>query len=161
MTSKPTNYITRRGYAVLRDELTEPRTAERPLVVQEVADAAAQGDRSENAEYIYGKRRLREIDRRMRFLQKRLEHAVVVDPGQQTGDRVFFGAKVVVDEDDKETQLQIVGADEIAPERGLISYHSPIGAALMGKSVDDEVVVKTPDRIRVLTILEVRYVSSD
>ncbi len=154
--TKP-NYITVRGYEVLRAELIALRNVERPQVVQEVADAAAMGDRSENAEYIYGKKRLREIDRRMRFLQKRMEAAVIVDPAKQSGDRVFFGATVIIDEDGVETELQIVGADEIHTEGGRISFSSPVGSALLGKELDDEVTVATPGGKRVLTIIDVRY----
>ena len=130
---KPTplpNYITPPGYKRLVDELVHLRTIARPKIVQEVSDAAAQGDRSENAEYIYGKRKLREIDRRMRFLGKRIDAAVVVDPAEKRGasDRVFFGATVLVEDDDgAEQELQLVGEDEIDAARKKISWRSPIG----------------------------------
>lgn len=151
------NYITVRGYEALRAEMLALRNEERPRVVQEVADAAAQGDRSENAEYIYGKKRLREIDRRLRFLKGRMEAAVVVDPKEQSGEKVYFGATVVIDEDGVETELQIVGADEIDTEGGKISFRSPVGSALLGKELDDEVTVQTPGGRRVIAIVDVRY----
>ena len=157
MADKSPNYITRDGFDALRQELLDLRTQERPQVVQEVADAAAQGDRSENAEYIYGKKRLREIDRRLRFLQKRLEAALVIDPRERSGDRVFFGATVVLDEDGSEQTVQIVGADELAPDLGRISYRSPVGAALLGKELDDEVTVTAPGGRRTFVIVDVRY----
>jgi transcription elongation factor GreB len=156
-TDHPPNHMTPDGFRKLSQELSELRKVERPQVVREVADAAAQGDRSENAEYIYGKKRLREIDRRVRWLIKRLEVSVVVDPAEQSGDKIFFGARVVVEEDDVERSLHIVGVDEIAPNEGKISYRSPIGAALLGKSVDDEVTVVTPAGPRTFTIVDVEY----
>ncbi len=152
------NYITPGGLKRLTDELARLRTVDRPKVVQEVADAAAQGDRSENAEYIYGKRKLREIDRRMRFLGKRIDAAVVVDPKQQRGGKVFFGATVLLEDDDGEEQeLTLVGEDEIDVPRKRISWRSPIGAALLGKSEGDDVRVQTPAGTRTFTIVEIRY----
>ena len=152
------NYMTPTGYKRLADELTRLRTVDRPRVVQEVSDAAAQGDRSENAEYIYGKKKLREIDRRMRFLGKRIDAAVVVDPAQKRGDKVFFGATVVLeDSGGDELTYQLVGEDEIEAARGRISWRSPIGAALLGKTLDDEIKVKTPKGTRSFTIIDVRY----
>jgi transcription elongation factor GreB len=152
------NYITPEGAKRLQEELAELRSRERPKVVTEVADAAAQGDRSENAEYIYGKKRLREIDRRMRFLTKRLEAAVVVAPDAQSGDRVFFGAHVSVeDEDGKATRYQIVGEDEIDLARGRVSWRSPIGRALLKKTTGDTVLLRRPSGEIELTIVEVRY----
>ncbi len=157
MTALP-NYITPAGYRRLLDELADLRTVQRPRVVQEVADAAAQGDRSENAEYLYGKRKLREIDRRMRFLGKRIDAAVVVEPGQQRGPKVFFGATVTLeDEDGEELEWQLVGEDEIDGARRRISWRSPIGAALLGKKEGDEVRVRTPSGERSFAIVEVRY----
>ena len=152
------NYITPAGMKKLTDELAYLGQTERPRVTQEVTDAAAQGDRSENAEYIYGKKRLREIDRRMRFLRKRIEVAQVVDPAVDRGSRVFFGATVVV-EDDAGTALeyQLVGEDEIDTTSRKLSWRSPIGRALLGKSLDDEVRAQTPGGVRLLTIVEVRY----
>src|SRR5262249_20127482 len=117
------NYITPEGARRLSDELARLRSAERPRIVQEVADAAAQGDRSENAEYIYGKKKLREIDRRMRHLTKRLADAVVVDPRKQQGDKVFFGATVEIeDENGARSTHQIVGEDEIDGDAARISW---------------------------------------
>src|SRR5208282_6759159 len=125
----PPNYITLAGAKRLQEELGHLRTKERHKVVREVSDAAAQGDRSENAEYIYGKKRLREIDRRIHFLTRRLESAVLVAPGEQRADgRVFFGATVQIeDEDGGRTRYQIVGEDEIDLTRGRVSWRSPIG----------------------------------
>ncbi len=152
------NYITPEGAKRLQEELAALRSRERPRVVTEVADAAAQGDRSENAEYIYGKKRLREIDRRMRFLTKRLESAVVVAPGAQERHRVFFGAHVVVeDEDGKSTRYEIVGEDEIDLSRGRISWRSPLGHALLKKTAGDTVTFRRPSGEVELTIVEVVY----
>lgn len=152
------NYITPSGYRRLVDELAHLGQVERPRVTQEVTDAAAQGDRSENAEYLYGKRRLREIDRRMRFLRKRIEVAQVVDPAVDRGTRVFFGATVVVeDESGASREYQLVGEDEVDTSSSKLSWRSPIGRALLGKSLDDEVKVETPGGRRVLTVIDVRY----
>jgi transcription elongation factor GreB len=155
-----TEYITRRGAEELQSELTRLLQSERPRVVQEVADAAAQGDRSENAEYIYGKKRLREIDRRIRFLSKRLDSLVVVSAGEtpEDADRVFFGARVEVeDEDGGRKSYQLVGPDEAEPETGSISYKSPLGQALLKKRVGDVVVVRRPKGDLELEITAVRY----
>jgi transcription elongation factor GreB len=154
------NYITPAGYKRLVDELTHLATVERPRVVREVSDAAAEGDRSENAAYIYGKRRLREIDRRMGYLQRRLKDVAVVDAReQQRKDRVFFGATVEVeDEDSGESHtFQIVGVDEVDAANGRISWQSPVGRALLGKKVDDSVRVSWEAGQRSLTIVEIRY----
>jgi transcription elongation factor GreB len=150
-------YMTPAGWKVLKDELEHLGTVERPKVCQGVADAAAEGDRSENAEYIYGKRRLRQIDSRMRFLRKIVENAVLVDPAIDRGDKIFFGATVVLEADDERVTYQLVGANETDAERGRISYLSPIGAALLRKSVDDEVAVETPRGKRRFTVVEVIY----
>lgn len=158
MTGKPhKNYITPTGFKALSDELNHLLKVERPAVVQEVADAAAQGDRSENAEYIYGKKRLREIDRRVQWLTKRLKNSVVVNPEQQSGDTVYFGATVVVEEQGDEKTFKLVGVDEIDLAKGWISWRSPLGRALIGKALDDQVSVKTPNGVRVLDIVEVEY----
>src|SRR2546422_7202210 len=126
------NYITPEGYARLKAELKQLAEDERPAVVKTVAWAASLGDRSENADYIYGKRRLREIDRRIRFLIKRLEQAEVVDPETQDTDQVFFGATVTVsDRDGSEQTVSIVGMDEVDPARGYVSWVSPIAKALL------------------------------
>ncbi|MEJ7731276.1 MAG: transcription elongation factor GreB [Polyangiaceae bacterium] len=155
------NYITPDGARRLSEELGNLRTVERPKTVLEVADAAAQGDRSENAEYIYGKKRLREIDRRMRFLTKRLESAVVVDPAKQKGDKIFFGATVdVEDEDGNQSRYTIVGEDEIDSTNGRISWRSPIGRALLGKRVGDTITVRRPAGEIELEIADLRYGST-
>ena len=140
-----TNYLTPEGLHKLRSELKQLLDVERPQIVQAVNVAAAMGDRSENAEYIYGKRRLREIDRRIRFLQKRLDNVEVVDRDSVALDKVTFGAWVtVVDEDGVEKRYQIVGADEIDPSAGRITFSSPLGRALLGKKVGDLVIVQRP-----------------
>ncbi len=153
------NYITPEGYKKLTDELEHLLRRERPKVVREVQDAAAQGDRSENAEYIYGKRRLREIDRRMNFLGSRLKDVVVVDPSTQRGTAVFFGAVVdVEDGDNTRMTWQIVGEDETEPARGRISWKSPLGRALMRKTTGDTVSVSRPGGESMeYTLVAVRY----
>jgi len=139
------NYLTPGGAKKLATELDQLMRVERPRVVQEVTEAAAQGDRSENAEYIYGKRRLREIDRRVRWLTKRLESAVVVKPGTVGGDKVRFGAIVTVqDEEGKQSRYHLLGPDESDPSRGKLSFQSPLGRALLNKSVGDVVTVQRP-----------------
>jgi transcription elongation factor GreB len=152
------NYITPAGYKRIVEELTRLRTIDRPKVCQEVSDAAAQGDRSENAEYIYGKKKLREIDKRMRWLGKRIDIMVLVDPATKRGEKVFFGAKIVLTgEDGEEVSYQLVGEDEIDTANGRISWRSPIGQAVLGKSLDDEVKVKLPVGQKVFTITDVKY----
>jgi transcription elongation factor GreB len=139
------NYLTPEGAKKLADELNALTTTERPRVVQEVSDAAAQGDRSENAEYTYGKKRLREIDRRIRFIVKRLDGAVVVQPGTVEFEEVRFGALVeLVDENGKESRYRIVGPDEANPSAGLISFQSPLGKSLMKRRVGDTILVQRP-----------------
>ncbi len=153
-------YITPQGARKLREELEHLWHVERPRVTQEVSDAAAQGDRSENAEYIYGKRRLREIDRRVRFLGKRLEVLVVVSepPDARDRGRVFFGAWVrVEDEDGVEAEWRIVGPDETDVKASKISIDSPVAKALMGKRIGDEVTVRRPAGDMVYAIIGVRY----
>lgn len=154
--SRP-QYTTPEGLDALVAELAS-LGQERTRVVKGVAEAAAEGDRSENAEYIYGKKRLRAIDKKMRFVRKVIEAAVVVDPCEDRGERVFFGASVVLEDvrGEKHT-YQLVGEHETDAERGRISYRSPVGTALMGRSLDDEVKVRTPGGERILTIVEVRY----
>ncbi len=152
------NYITPDGYKRLVDELTELATVERPKVVREVSDAAAEGDRSENAAYIYGKRRLREIDRRMGFLQRRLEHVQVVKAEEQQKGVVRFGAFVTVeDEEGEERVFHIVGVDEVDAKHGKISWKSPVGRALLGKKVDDEVRVRWDAGERELIVVDIAY----
>lgn len=158
-----TNYITPRGYRRLTEELEYLRLRKRPEVVSALADAAAEGDRSENAEYIYRKRQLREIDRRLRFLSKRLDNVQVVDPGDQKhSDRVFFGATVTVADEDGETSTyRIVGEDEIDGAAGDISWKSPIGRTLLGRAVDDTVMVRWHAGTRELTIVDVKYIGAE
>jgi transcription elongation factor GreB len=152
------SYITPDGAKRLRAELEQLWTVERPRVTQEVADAAAQGDRSENAEYIYGKRRLREIDRRVRFLSKRLDELVVVSEPPNDANRVFFGAWVTLeDEDGGETTYRIVGPDESDVDKGWISMDAPVAKALLGRRDGDEVTVRRPKGEISYTIVGVRY----
>lgn len=152
------NYITVRGLERLKAELHELLAVERPKVVETVAWAASNGDRSENADYQYGKRRLREIDRRIRFLQRRIDLAEVVDPVQQRGSKVLFGATVTVhDEDERERIYRIVGIDETDAKTGKVSWISPIGKALLQSSEGDFVVLKTPKGEEELEIVRVRY----
>jgi transcription elongation factor GreB len=152
------NYITRAGHRRLTQEFDFLRSKKRPEVVSALSDAAAEGDRSENAEYIYRKKQLREVDRRLRFLAKRLDIAVIVDPSEQKRrDRVFFGATVKVENDDGETAIyRIVGADETGPV-GDISWRSPVGRALLGKALGDTVSVTWHAGMRELTIAEIDY----
>jgi len=152
------NYITPEGAQKLSDELEHLRSVERPRTVREVADAAAQGDRSENAEYIYGKKRLREIDRRLNHLAKRLRSAVLVDPREQRGDKVFFGATVeLADEAGARSTYVIVGEDETDSAAGRISWRSPVGRALLGKRAGDIVLVRRPAGELEIEVLSVRY----
>jgi transcription elongation factor GreB len=153
------NYITPAGYRKLVDELEFLHTSKRPEVVSALADAAAEGDRSENAEYIYRKRQLRQIDARMRFLSKRLDHVAIVDPKEQKRrDRVFFGATVTVEDEDEVTLVyRIVGQDEIEGAEGVISWKSPVGKALLGKAVGDMVVVRWHAGVRELTVTAIAY----
>jgi transcription elongation factor GreB len=139
-------YITDEGYRKLREELDHLFRVERPKVVKGVADAAAEGDRSENAEYIYGKKKLREIDKRIEFLTKRVDVlSVVTEYPPQGTEKIFFGAWVDLEDDDgKHTRYRIVGADESDAQRGYISIESPVARALMGKRVGDTVTVMRP-----------------
>jgi len=151
-------YITPEGASRLNKELEELWRVERPRVTQAVSEAAAQGDRSENAEYTYGKKRLREIDRRVRFLRKRLDGMVVVDKPPSDPRRVFFGAWVSVEDDDGEvSRYRIVGPDEFDAAPGYISMDSPLGRALMKKALDDEVSVEVPGGMRTLVVVKVEY----
>jgi transcription elongation factor GreB len=155
--SETRNYITPAGAKRLQKELQE-LNAERSKVVEVVSWAAGNGDRSENGDYIYGKRRLREIDKRVRFLIKRLEIAEIVDPEKQSGDRVLFGATVRIENEDGEEKVYaIVGADETNPKTGHISWLSPIGQALLQKKAGDEVRVRTPGGVSEVMVLEIAY----
>ena len=152
------NYITRQGWLALDQELKFLWKEERPKVTQAVSDAAALGDRSENAEYIYGKRRLREIDRRVRFLTKRLEVLQIVDYNPKQEGKVFFGAWVELEKEEGEIkQYRIVGCDEFAPAKNWISIDSPVARALIGKTLDDEVRVETPSGFITLYVNKIWY----
>ena len=153
------NYLTPAGYAALRAELARLMTEERPAMVQVVSWAASNGDRSENGDYHYGKKRLREIDRRMRFLTKRLEIAEVVDPALQPNrDHVFFGATVAyTDTAGVDHTVTIVGIDEAEPLNGKISWISPVARALTKARVGDVMTLRTPGGIEDLDILEISY----
>ena len=153
------NYITREGYERLRAEHQELWKVERPRVTHQVSVAAALGDRSENADYIYGKRRLREIDSRLRFLEKRMEALQVVEPdSERDEDRVYFGAWVTLSgEDTDEVRYRVVGPDESDPGQGLISMDSPVGRALLGKSLGDEVTIQRPRGSIEYEIVAIRY----
>lgn len=153
------NYITRRGYEAMQAELAHLMKVERPAVVQTVSWAASNGDRSENGDYIYGKRRLREIDRRLRFLTKRLETSHVVDIADQaTHDQVFFGATVqYIDGQGDLITVTIVGRDEVDPLRGRISWVSPVARALLKAREGDSVRLQTPQGPQTLEVVGVRY----
>jgi transcription elongation factor GreB len=155
---KGSAYITPEGAARLREELDYLWRVKRPQVTQSVSEAAAQGDRSENAEYIYGKKQLREIDRRIRFLQKRLDALVIVDRAPTDTARIFFGAWVRLETDRGETvEYRIVGPDEFDLEKGLISIDSPLARALLKKTTDDEITLALPRGQTLYTVLEIRY----
>ncbi|MDT8442362.1 MAG: transcription elongation factor GreB [Desulfuromonadales bacterium] len=161
MSSTDKIYMTPACAEQMRKELKELLYVKRPDTVQRVADAAAEGDRSENAEYIYGKRYLRKIDSRIHFLTRRIESASIVDPvaqGRTAAGRVLFGATVTVaDEEGEEKIYCIVGIDEYNGAKGLVSWKSPIGSALLRKEVGDVVTVKTPAGIKEFEILEIEY----
>lgn len=151
-------YITPEGRARLEEELHFLWRVKRPQVTQAVSEAAAMGDRSENAEYIYGKKQLREIDRRVRFLRKRLDVLVTVDRLPDDRQRVYFGAWVEVEDERGETNVyRIVGPDEIDPSRGFISMDSPLARALLKKTLDDEVEVELPGGRARFCVTDVRY----
>jgi transcription elongation factor GreB len=153
------NYVTPAGYARLKGELAQLLNVERPEVVRTVSWAASNGDRSENGDYIYGKKRLREIDRRIRFLTKRLDLAEVVDPATRPAtDQIFFGATVRYATGlGEEREITIVGIDEVDPARRHVSWISPIARALLKAREGDSVQLRTPAGIETLDILEVRY----
>jgi transcription elongation factor GreB len=153
------NYLTPQGYAALTDERNQLLKVERPKTVEIVSWAASNGDRSENGDYIYGKRRLREIDRRLRFLSKRLELAKIVDSSaQMTQDRVFFGATVtLVDQEGHEQTLRIVGVDETHLGPNYISWVSPIARALIKSREGDSVTFESPSGVRMVEIIRVSY----
>lgn len=153
------NYITRGGYERLREELFALIDVERPKIVDLVHWAASNGDRSENGDYLYGKKRLREIDRRIRFLTQRLEIAEVVNPSlHHGGDQVFFGATVVVaDQEGAETTVTILGVDEADSAQGQISWISPMARALLKARLGDEVRLMVPGGVQVLEVVAVDY----
>lgn len=154
------NYMTRRGFLALKSELDTLLKVTRPEIVQVVSWAAGNGDRSENGDYIYGKKRLREIDRRIRFLIKRLENATVVDPAEQTNlDQVFFGATVTICdvEGGEEQTFQIVGVDEADASAGRVSWIAPIARAIIKAREGDSVRFASPAGPREIEIVEVRY----
>ena len=157
-TAPSSKLITPDGLKRLRDELDHLWRVERPKVTQAVSEAAAMGDRSENAEYIYDKKRLREIDRRVRFLQKRIPDLKVVDRAPDDPRRIFFGAWVrIEDEDGNEHEYRIVGPDEFDPDKGWISIDAPLARALLKKSVDDEVKVVLPNGETTYFVVAVQY----
>lgn len=152
------NYITPSGFEALKSEYHELVHNERPKLVETVAWAASNGDRSENADYIYGKRRLREIDRRLRYLQKKMDAAQVVDPKTIDSEKVVFGAKVTIEDENGEVvTYQIVGEDESDAPKRKISWKSPVAKALLGKSVGDEVTIRRPAGELSVEILEINY----
>lgn len=156
------NYMTPTGFAALQEELRHLMREERPKIVETVAWAAGNGDRSENGDYIYGKKRLREIDRRVRYLTKRLETAEVVDPRQQQGlEQVFFGATVTYAlEDDTEHTVKLVGIDEANLAEGKISWVSPVAKALLKSRVGDTVELRSPAGVKTLEVIAVSYLLS-
>jgi transcription elongation factor GreB len=153
------NYITKRGYEALQTELRDLVRTERPKVVEIVTWAASNGDRSENGDYLYGKKRLREIDRRIRHLNKRLELAEVVDPRRQTNRaQVFFGARVTyATQDGTERQVRLVGIDEADQSKGEVSWIAPIARALLKARIGDEVDIRTPNGLERIEVLAIEY----
>lgn len=153
------NYITPTGFAKLKAEYSELLHGERPKLVETVAWAASNGDRSENADYIYGKRRLREIDRRLRFLGDRIESAEVIDPQSVSLSKVVFGTKVtILNEDEIAFTYMIVGEDEYDPKLGKISWQSPVAKALLGKKIGDEVTIHKPNGSEIFSIEKIERI---
>ena len=163
MSTETKNYITPTGWQVLKDELYHLVNKERPEIVQIVNWAASNGDRSENGDYLYGKRRMREIDRRIRFLTKRLESAVVVDPeAREATDQIFFSATVgLLRGDGREQTVKIVGVDEIDTAKNKISWISPLARSLIKAREGNEVVLDTPEGREIIEILSVEYIKID
>lgn len=156
--SRPPRYITPQGFAALADEHRLIWTELRPRIVAEVEAAAALGDRSENAEYLYGKKKLRELDRRLRFLSQKLDSLTVLEPAPHPSGRAFFGAWVTVElEDGDERVFRLVGADEFDVARGLLSVDSPLGRALLGKAAGDTALVHRPAGPAEVTVLSVAW----
>lgn len=157
--SAPKNYITPEGLTKLKAEYSDLLHGERPKLVETVAWAASNGDRSENADYIYGKRRLREIDRRLRWLTDRLESAEVVNPSEVRSEKIVFGATVTIsDEDGAELRYQIVGEDETDVKTGRISWKSPVAEALLGKKEGDEAVIQKPAGAETVVIEKIEFI---
>lgn len=154
------NYITPEGHAKLEAEFNQLLKVERPEVVRVVSWAAGNGDRSENGDYIYGKKRLRQIDGRLRFLMQRMDLAVIVDPATQIGlEKIFFGAWVTLFslKDDSEHRFRIVGTDELQPSLGYISWVSPLAKAMLGKQIGDVIKVETPAGFEEYEVVDVQY----
>lgn len=153
------NLMTPAGHRALSDELHTLIHVDRPKIVEIVSWAAGNGDRSENGDYLYNKKKLREIDRRLRYLTKKLETAEIVDPRKQQGlDRVFFGATVTyITEDDIEHRVKLVGVDEADLDNGKINWVSPVGRALMKKTIGDQVDIQTPNGLTSLEIVDIEY----
>lgn len=154
------NYITPEGHAALEAEFQQLLKVERPEVVRVVSWAAGNGDRSENGDYIYGKKRLRQIDSRLRFLMQRMDLAIIVDPVTQRGlEKIFFGAWVTLYSLDRETEhtYRIVGQDEIEPSLGYISWVSPLAKAVLGKQIGDTIRVQTPKGVEHYEVIDVSY----
>ena len=158
---KEKNYITPQGFKRLQDELHQLARIERPEVTKTVAWAASNGDRSENADYIYGKKRLREIDKRTRFLSARIDAAIVVDPVSIISSKVQFGATVTICDEDSEQEktISIVGVDEITTDKNRISWRSPLGSSLISKEVGDTIIVKIPTGTKTYEIIKIVYIS--
>jgi transcription elongation factor GreB len=156
------NYMTPGGYARLLAEMEQFMQVERPEMVRVVNWAASNGDRSENGDYLYGKRRLREIDRRLRYLKRQLDNVEVIDPASRDADQVFFGATVVyADAQGNETTMAIVGIDETDVQRGHVSWMSPIARTLTKARAGDTVSLRTPTGVTELEVIDVRYVALD
>lgn len=159
MSTSDKNYITRAGFERLKAEAHQLFNVERPKVVETVTWAASNGDRSENADYQYGKKRLREIDRRVRFLGQRMDKAVIIDPAELKSDKVIFGATVTIETENGDIKTyQIVGEDEIDTLGNKLSWKSPMANALLGKKIDDEVLIKRPKGDDYVTILEIKFI---
>jgi len=151
-------YITKEGEKFLKEELNQLWRIERPKVTKSVSEAAALGDRSENAEYIYGKKRLREIDRRVRYLTKRLEEVKIVSEMPENKDKIYFGAFVNLENTLGDiTKVRLVGPDEIQPKKGYISIDSPIGNALLGKKIGDEIIFESSEGEKTYLVIEIKY----
>lgn len=151
-------YITGEGEKILKEELHQLWKVERPQVTHSVSEAAALGDRSENAEYIYGKKRLREIDRRVRYLSKRLEEITVVSAPPDDQSKIYFGAYVTLEQDNgNEARYRLVGPDEINPQKGYISIDSPMGTQLLGKSIGAELAIDSPTGTRNYFVIDIEY----